>query len=92
MTEQNGRNGNGWLMKIILGSIIASGVAGLFASSGWAVLQIMALGQNQGRILEQLSSGTADRYRAIDAAKDFALRDQALANLAREVTDLKGCR
>lgn len=72
---------NGWRLRILTTALLGA----LIASSGWLIGQVIDLkGWRQG-IDEQMVSRTSDRYRAADAARDFALRDEQIKELTRRL-------
>lgn len=56
-----------------------------FAAIWWA----SGVSANLDFLKQQVSSATADRYRAVDAIKDFAYRDADLIQLNRRMGDME---
>ena len=50
---------------------------------------IARLTERIDNLVDIVESGTSDRYRGVDAARDFRLRDQRIDHNAREIEELK---
>lgn len=87
---------NGYRIPLIVNAVTLVPIAGILISTWSDVQQLKSERAERlsperiAKIEAMMATGTADRYRAADAKRDFDWRDYEIKELQQRVRDLEG--